>query len=133
MNKYEHSFFIFAKILDLIPHTTNNTRVVYMMLNGKINEVEISNSLLSKCSIGDFIDVHLCINKSNELSVLDIKVYDQPLKLNLCSKCSQAFYKLDNHIIKRVDKNQTIKESCAICGFMHTGFEYLIFEGKEGS
>lgn len=69
MNKYEHSFFIFAKILDLIPHTTNNTRVVYMMLNGKINEVEISNSLLSKCSIGDFIDVHLCINKSNELSV----------------------------------------------------------------
>lgn len=131
MNKYEHSFFIFAKILNLIPITDDCTKVIYKVLNGKISEIKICNTLLSKFSIGDFIDLHVCLNEFDELSVLDVKVYDQPLKLSLCPKCSQAFYSLENHLIYRLDKSKKIKEPCSICGYSNMGYEYLVFEKKE--
>lgn len=131
MNKYEHSFFIFAKILNLIPVSDDYTKVMYKLLNGKISEIKICNSLLSKASIGDFVDLYVCLNVFNELIVLDVTVYDQPLKLSLCSKCSQAFYNLENHLIYRLDKSKKIKEPCSICGYSNMGYEYLVFEKKE--
>lgn len=133
MNKYEHSFFIFAKILNLIPVMDDNTKVIYKLLNGKISEINICNSLLSKFSIGDFIDLYVYLNEFNELIVLDVTVYDQPLKLSLCPKCSQAFYNLENHLIYRLDKSKKIKEPCSICGYSNMGYEYLVFEKKEAN
>lgn len=130
MNKYEHSFFIFAKILNLISFSDEITKVYYKTLQGKCCYALCEKKIIN-CKKGSIVNLNIAINKFGKQRIIKIEIYDKPIKLSLCSNCSQAFYNLENHVIKRFDKRQNVKEPCAICGFSHMGYEYLIFEKKE--
>ena len=43
----------------------------------------------------------------------------------LCSICASRYYNSSNYIIRRANKNQTIKESCQICQ-VRMGFDFIV-------
>jgi len=53
--------------------------------------------------------------------------HSKPIELCLCRSCANAFYLMDDHYIKRVDRNQKYKDSCCMCGVRY-GFDYKIFD-----
>lgn len=131
MNKYLNTYCIFAIVVELIPLTDEMTKVYFKNLDGKLNFAESKKSLLSNINRYSFVNFVIERKKDGNQVIQNVELYDKPLKLSLCKNCAQAFYDLDNHVIKRSDKRQIVKEPCAICGFTHTGYEYLIFEKKE--
>lgn len=131
MNKYLSTYCIFAIIVELIPLNDGMTKVYFKDLNGKSSFAESKKSLLSNINRYSFVNFVIERKKDGNQVIQNVELYDKPLKLSLCKNCAQAFYDLENHVIKRSDKRQIVKEPCAICGFTHTGYEYLIFEKKE--
>lgn len=130
MSKYSNSYCIFAKILNLIPFSDELTKVYYKTLQGKCCYAFCEKNIIN-CKKGSIVNLNIATNKFSKQRIMKIEIYDKPIKLSLCSNCSQAFYSLENHIIKRFDKRQRVKEPCAICGFTHMGYDYLIFEKRK--
>lgn len=130
MSNYKKLYCVFAIIIEMIPINNKRTKVYFKNFNGKICYAEANNSLLLDCYKNCFVNFEIEIEKSGKYIIQSIGLYEKPIKLSLCKYCSQAFYNLDNHVIKRVDKNQKIREPCSICGYTHYGYEYLIFEKK---
>lgn len=131
MNKYLNTYCIFAIVVELIPLNDEMSKVYFKNLDGKSSFAVSKKSLL--CNVNKYSFVNLVVERNNygKQIIQKVELYDKPLKLSLCKNCAQAFYNLENHVIKRFDKRQIVKEPCAICGFAHTGYEYLIFEKKE--
>lgn len=131
MNKYLKTYCIFAIIVELIPLNDEIAKVYFKDLDGKLNFAESKKSLISTINESSFVNLEVERKKDGKQVIQNVELYDKPLQLCLCKHCAQAFYDLENHVIKRSDKRQIVKEPCAICGFTHTGYEYLIFEKKE--
>lgn len=131
MNKYLNTYCIFAIVVELIPLTDEMSKVYFKNLDGKLCFAESKKSLLSNINKYSFVNLVVERQKDGKQVIQNVELYDKPLQLSLCKNCAQAFYHLENHVIRRVDKHQLVKEPCAICGFVHTGYEYLIFEKKE--
>lgn len=51
----------------------------------------------------------------------------EKLELALCNYCASIYYDMDDRIIRRKDKAQTIKEPCDICQ-KSRGYEFIISE-----
>ena len=130
MNKYLNTYCIFAIIVELIPLNDGMTKVYFKDLDGKLNFAESKKSLISTISESSFVNLEVERKKDGKQVIQNVELYDKPLQLCLCKHCAQAFYNLKNHIIRRVDKHQVIKEPCSICGYAHCGYEYLIYERK---
>jgi len=54
---------------------------------------------------------------------------NEKLLLCLCPICANQFYNSSEHIIKRVDLNQEIKETCTYCQ-VREGFDFEITKKK---
>ena len=50
---------------------------------------------------------------------------DKPMLLTLCARCAAQFYNSDEHIIRRTNMNQKIKEPCCYCG-CRNGWDYSV-------
>ena len=55
--------------------------------------------------------------------------YGKPLELCLCATCANSFYLMEDHYIKRIDRNQKYKDSCCMCGVRY-GFDYRIYDNS---
>jgi DNA-directed RNA polymerase subunit RPC12/RpoP len=55
----------------------------------------------------------------------DEKKHSDAMLLTLCARCAAQFYNSDEHIIRRTDMNQKIKETCTYCGFKQ-GWDYSV-------
>ena len=64
------------------------------------------------------------INKALHSSVA-LPKQDKPILLCLCPVCAKPFYESKEHFIKRMDKNQKIKDLCMFCN-TRSGYDYLI-------
>lgn len=64
------------------------------------------------------------INKALHSSVA-LPKQDKPILLCLCPVCAKPFYESKEHFIKRMDKNQKIKDTCMFCN-TRSGYDYLI-------
>jgi hypothetical protein len=53
------------------------------------------------------------------------KTHGDSMLLTLCAKCAAQFYDSDEHIIRRVNPNQRIKETCCYCS-CRQGFDYTV-------
>lgn len=65
------------------------------------------------------------INHSLALSVGLIKNIKEPIELCLCTVCAEQFFQSEEHTIKRVDKDQKIKEICTYCNTRY-GFDFQV-------
>ncbi len=45
--------------------------------------------------------------------------------LTLCARCAQQFYDSGEHIIRRADPDQMVKDTCCYCG-QRQGWDYEI-------
>jgi hypothetical protein len=50
---------------------------------------------------------------------------EKPMLLTLCGVCTVQFYDSSEYIVRRVDKNQTVKESCCYCS-CRSGWDYAV-------
>lgn len=130
MSKYLNTYCILAKILNLIPFSDKLVKVYYKNLQGNCFYALCEKDIIN-CQKGSIVNLYITKDVFGKQKIQKIDVYEQPIKLSLCPNCSQAFYNLENHVIKRFDKCQKVKEPCAICGFTHMGYEYLIFEKRK--
>lgn len=55
--------------------------------------------------------------------------HGKPIELCLCSACANSFYLMDDHCIKRVDRNQKYKDNCCMCGVRY-GYDYKIYDNS---
>lgn len=133
MNKYLNTYCIFAIIVELIPLSDEMSKVYFKNLDGQLNFAESKKYLLSNINKYSFVNLVVGRMKDGKQVIQKVELYDKPLKLSLCKNCAQAFYELENHVIRRVDKRQKFKEPCAICGCSRTGYEYLVFEKIGGN
>ena len=69
------------------------------------------------------------IDKSLGVSVgLSHKIdWSKGIELCLCGRCASDFYNVPGHYIKRVDKDQTVKETCTYCN-SRLGYDYIIVQ-----
>lgn len=69
------------------------------------------------------------IDKSLGVSVgLSHKIdWSKGIELCLCGRCASDFYNVPGHYIKRVDKDQKVKETCTYCNSM-LGYDYIIVQ-----
>lgn len=51
------------------------------------------------------------------------------IELCLCGKCASEFFNTPGHYIKRVDKNQVVKDTCTYCN-QRMGFDYLVVQER---
>lgn len=51
----------------------------------------------------------------------------EPMLITLCPTCARPFYDMSDHIIKRADYDQVIKEECCYCG-VRLGYDFLIYD-----
>lgn len=56
--------------------------------------------------------------------------FGKPIELCLCPACANSFYLMDDHYIKRVDRNQKYKELCSMCGYRY-GYDYKIYDNSK--
>lgn len=55
----------------------------------------------------------------------------ETLLLTLCAACARQFYNSPEHIVRRVNKNQKIKEPCMYCSNGY-GWDYYVSRKKGG-
>ena len=51
----------------------------------------------------------------------------EPMLITLCSTCARPFYDMSDHLIKRADYDQVIKEECCYCG-IRQGYDFWIYD-----
>ena len=53
----------------------------------------------------------------------------KPIELCLCPVCANAYYMMEDHVIKRVDHNQKYKDTCSMCGVRY-GYDYKVYDNS---
>lgn len=55
--------------------------------------------------------------------------FGKPIELSLCPVCANVYYLMEDHVIKRVDRNQKYKETCSMCGVRY-GYDYKVYDNS---
>jgi len=85
---------------------------------------------VDKQRLNDYIDTlnDVLMRQINHALAISIGLnspINQPLIICLCHSCAQQFYNSPDHIIKRTDLNQSVKETCVFCN-IRQGYDFEI-------
>jgi mRNA interferase MazF len=50
---------------------------------------------------------------------------EDAMLITLCARCAAQFYNSEEHVIRRANPNQKIKETCCYCG-CRQGWDYTV-------